>query len=171
MVPATAACLTIHKFNSITLKTISVEKKCARDCQADMVGCSSPVLHSHKSDTVKMHQYVRVSWPLHFISPTSSFPLILTIFIFQTCTYCCNRNYCNFDIASSSQAAFNLTQDALFKSNTSSRQTPVPLTTLSVLFLFLTVFALFRFWTLTFSQRYNNSWSRFCQIATRDDYF
>lgn len=34
------ACLTVHRFNSLTMKTISVEKKCALDCSAKMVGCS-----------------------------------------------------------------------------------------------------------------------------------
>jgi hypothetical protein len=55
---STLACLTVHTFNSLTQKTISVEKKCSLDCNAEMVGCSvkSPSMHHNHQQ-----QHIRVS--------------------------------------------------------------------------------------------------------------
>jgi hypothetical protein len=50
------ACLTIHKFNSITLETISINKKCSLDCRPDMVGCSSTVIKTNSNN----HQHIKV---------------------------------------------------------------------------------------------------------------
>jgi hypothetical protein len=50
------ACLTIHKFNSVTLETISINKKCSLDCRPDMIGCSSTVIKSNPNN----HQHVKV---------------------------------------------------------------------------------------------------------------
>lgn len=40
---ANFSCLTIHKFDAQTLKTIYVEKKCSADCRPQMVGCTQSI--------------------------------------------------------------------------------------------------------------------------------
>ena len=62
--PKNAACMTIHKFNKLTFKTISVEKKCSVKCDSNIVGCeTSPVLNQNNID-----EHIRVRFFKKFSS-------------------------------------------------------------------------------------------------------
>lgn len=37
------SCMTVHRFDAVAKKTISVEKKCSNDCRPDMIGCVAEV--------------------------------------------------------------------------------------------------------------------------------
>jgi hypothetical protein len=45
------ACMTVHKFNYLTLKTVSIEKKCTMSCAQETVGCVTiPVKNQSNAD-------------------------------------------------------------------------------------------------------------------------
>ena len=75
--------MTIHKYNHLTARTMSIEKRCSLDCSAQMVGCVK--------DAVRMHEI--------------------------TCTYCCNKNYCNMDVAKTDQQALSLAESLIAANN------------------------------------------------------
>lgn len=94
------SCMTVHRFDSSSKKTISIEKKCSADCRPDMIGCIN-------------------EQPI------------------QTCTYCCNKNYCNMESAVTKEETYKLARNIL-EANSSTR---LPLNQLivaiNVLFLLL----------------------------------
>lgn len=83
------SCLTVHQFNSNTLETISIEKKCIQECTSEMVGCETSIFMS----STKKHQHVR------------------------TCSYCCSRNYCNLESVINVEQAFNRSDIVSFSNN------------------------------------------------------
>jgi hypothetical protein len=42
------SCLTVHQFNSQTLETLFIEKKCIQTCSPELVGCQSTINKKHQ---------------------------------------------------------------------------------------------------------------------------
>lgn len=59
-------CLTVHNFDAMSKKTISIEKKCSLNCTMESVGCSTTTL---STDSEHNKQFIKVIFDIKFIRP------------------------------------------------------------------------------------------------------
>jgi hypothetical protein len=109
------ACMTVHKFNYLTLKTVSIEKKCTLNCAQETVGCVTLSAGNGTNTDDHIRVILIKLRKCLYINQINNL-----IFHLQVCSYCCNKDYCNLDSITNQREAIQLANEFLFEANSSS---------------------------------------------------